>query len=67
MHSAAVRGLTAEKHLAAEFATTWPGYDLDDKTRALLTYDKKSTQHPNMIEDSDVEAMRAADWDERGI
>ena len=39
----------------------------DDKTRALLTYAKKLTQQPNMIEDSDVEAMRAADWDERGI
>jgi len=62
-----VRRLTKDEHLSAEFATTWPQYDLDEKTRALLTYAKKLTQEPSMVEDSDVEDLRAAGWDDRGI
>ncbi len=62
-----MRRLTKDEHLSAEFATTWPQYDLDRKTRALLTYAKKLTEEPNMIEDSDVEVLRAAGWDEQGI
>jgi hypothetical protein len=41
-------------------ATTWPRYDLDLKTRALLSYAKKLTQQPSMVEDSDIEDLRAA-------
>ena len=48
-------------------ATTWPRYDLDLKTWALLSYAKKLTQEPSMMEDSDVEALREAGWDEQGI
>jgi hypothetical protein len=66
MHTAAVRRLTKDEHLTAEFATTWPQYDLDRKTRALLSYAKKLTQEPSMMEDSDVEALREAGWDGRG-
>jgi uncharacterized peroxidase-related enzyme len=67
LHTAAVRRLTKDEHLSAEFATTWPQYDLDEKTRALLTYAKKLTEDPSMVEDSDVDALRSAGWDERGI
>ena len=67
MHTAAVRRLTKDEHLTAEFATTWPTYDLDRKTRALLSYAKKLTQEPSMMEDSDVEDLRSAGWDEQGI
>jgi alkylhydroperoxidase family enzyme len=62
-----VRRLTKDEHLSAEFATAWPQYDLDRKTRALLGYAKKLTQEPNMVEDSDIEELRAAGWDEQGI
>ena len=62
-----MRRLTKDEHLSAEFATTWPQYDLDRKTYALLAYAKKLTQEPNMVEDSDIEDLRAAGWDERGI
>ena len=62
-----MRRLTKDEHLGPEFATTWPTYDLDRKTRSLLSYAKKLTQEPNMVEDSDIEDLRAADWDERGI
>lgn len=62
-----MRRLTKDEHLSAEFATTWPTYDLDAKTHALLAYAKKLTQEPSMVEDSDIEDMRSAGWDERGI
>ena len=62
-----MRRLTKDEHLSAEFATTWPTYDLDVKTRALLAYAKRLTQQPSMVEDSDIEDMRSAGWDERGI
>jgi uncharacterized protein YciW len=32
-----------------------------------LTYAKKLTQEPSMVEDSDVEDLRAAGWGEKGI
>jgi uncharacterized peroxidase-related enzyme len=67
LHAAAVRRLTGDEHLSAEFATTWPTYDLDPKTRALLAYTRKLTQEPSMVEDTDIEELRAAGWDERGI
>ena len=62
-----MRRLTKDEHRSAEFATTWPQYDLDQKTRALLSYAKKLTEEPSMVEDSDVEALRAAGWEEKGI
>lgn len=62
-----MRRLTGDEHLGAEFATTWPTYDLDDKTRALLAYAKKLTEEPSMIEDEDVESLREAGWGEDGI
>lgn len=62
-----MRRLTEDEHLGPEFATTWPEYDLDQKTRALLTYAKKLTQESGMVEDSDIEDLRAAGWNEKGI
>lgn len=62
-----MRRLTKDEHLSAEFAITWPQYDLDEKTHALLAYAKKLTQEPSMVEDSDIEDLRAAGWDEQGI
>lgn len=62
-----MRRLTGDEHLSAEFATNWPTYDLDEKTRALLSYAKKLTEEPSMVEDKDVEALREAGWDEDGI
>lgn len=63
----AVRRLTGDEHINPDFATTWPTYDLDPKTRALLGYTKKLTEMPNMIDGSDIEALRAVGWDEEGI
>jgi alkylhydroperoxidase family enzyme len=62
-----VRRLTKDEHLSAEFATTWPTYELEEKTRALLSYAKKLTEEPSMVEDEDIEDLRGAGWDEKGI
>src|SRR5215218_6692362 len=67
MHTAAVRRLTKVEHLTAAFATTCPTYNLNGKTRALLSYAQKLTHEPSMMEDSDVEDLRSAGWDEQGI
>ena len=62
-----MRRLTKDEHLSAEFATTWPQYALDQKTRALLAYAKKLTESPQLLEDADVDALRSVGWDERAI
>ena len=67
MHTAAVRRLTGNEHLASEFASTWHTYDLDEKTKALLSYAKKLTEAPAMIDDSDIAKLEKAGWDEQGI
>ncbi len=62
-----MRRLTKDEHLGPEFATTWPTYDLDAKTRALLGYAKKLTETPALIDDADIDTLRSAGWDEDGI
>ena len=53
-----MRRLLLDEHLGPEFATTWPEYDLDPKTRALLGYAKKLTERPGQVEDVDIQALR---------
>jgi uncharacterized peroxidase-related enzyme len=67
LHTAAVRRLSGDEHLSPDFATFWPTYELDPKTRALLNYATKLTEAPSMLDDADVEALRAVGWDERAI
>jgi alkylhydroperoxidase family enzyme len=67
MHSTAVRRLTGDEHLSFEFATEWSLYELDDKTRTLLAYVTKVTESPSTIDDTDIDALRSAGWDEDGI
>jgi alkylhydroperoxidase family enzyme len=62
-----LRRLTGLEHLDHEFATTWPTYDLDAKTHALLTYAKRLTETPGFVEDAHFDALRQAGWDGRGI
>ena len=62
-----MRRLTGDEHLSLEFATAWPAYDLDPKTRGLLGYATKLTEAPMLVDDGDVAALRAVGWDERGI
>ncbi len=62
-----MRRLTGDEHLGPEFASTWATYNLDAKTHALLAYAAKLTETPGLIDDADVDALRAVGWDERAI
>ena len=62
-----MRRLTGDEHLGLEFATTWRTYQLDGKTRALLEYAEKLTKAPSEIEDTEVNAVHAAGWNEEAI
>lgn len=59
--------MTGDEHLTGDFATTWPTYELDGPTRALLAYAKKLTEAPGLMEDADVEALRGVGWNDRAI
>ena len=67
MHTAAVRRLTGNEHLSPSFTTTWRTYELDDKTRTLLEYAEKLTEAPGLVQDEDVQLLRAAGWDQQAI
>jgi hypothetical protein len=62
-----VRRLTGDDDLTFEFATTWRTYDLDAETMSLLGYAEKLTKAPGMIDDGDIDALRAAGWSEDAI
>ncbi|MEN8376976.1 MAG: hypothetical protein ABFS34_16230 [Gemmatimonadota bacterium] len=67
MHTAAVRRLTGDEHLSGEFATTWPEYDLDTKTRALLGYAGNLTQTPSFVGEEDIAKLKDAGWSDREV
>ena len=62
-----MRRLTGDEHLSVEFATAWRTYELDEKTRALLTYAEALTKEPAAIGDADIEALHKAGWSEDAI
>jgi len=64
---AAVRRLTGDDHLSDEFATTWSTYELDSKTRALLSYASKLTETPSLVSGEDTRQLANAGWSEKAI
>lgn len=64
---AAVRRLTGDEHLDQEFATTWPEYDLDPQTRALLGFASKLTETPSFVAEKDIGALKESGWNEPAI
>jgi len=62
-----VRRLLGTEHRDSEFATTGREYDLDPKTRALLEYAETLTVEPAAIDDSHIDELTAAGWDDAGI
>jgi uncharacterized peroxidase-related enzyme len=67
LHSAAVRRLTGDDHLGPEFATTWPEYELDEETRALLRYASKLTEAPSLMGPADSDALRQVGWSDEAV
>lgn len=64
---AAVRRLTGDEHLDHEFATTWPTYELDSKTRAVLAFASKLTETPSLVGEEDIGKLENAGWNEKAI
>jgi uncharacterized peroxidase-related enzyme len=62
-----VRRLTGDEHLDHTFATEWPEYDLDPKTRVLLAYASKLTETPSFVDAGDIDRLRDAGWTEPAI
>jgi len=62
-----VRRLTGDEHLDHSFATTWPEYDLDAPTRALLGYASKLTETPSLLDEGDFRRLRDSGWSDRDI
>lgn len=62
-----MRRLTGDEYLQPEFATTWRSYQLDPPTHALLEYAETLTNTPSAIDDTHVEALHHAGWDDDGI
>ena len=46
---------------------TWPDYDLDPETRALLRDAGKLTETPSFVTAKDIAALKEGGWDERAI
>lgn len=59
--------MTGDEHINFEFATTWPEYDLDAKTKALLSYAGKLTEAPSLIDKSNIDSLRENGWNENEI
>jgi alkylhydroperoxidase family enzyme len=53
--------------VSPEFATTWRQYELDDATKALLSYAEKLTKSPHLIADQDIQDLKNADFDDNTI
>lgn len=53
--------------MSHEFATTWPEYELDAKTRALLRYATTLTETPSFVGGDEIESLRSVGWDEAAI
>jgi uncharacterized peroxidase-related enzyme len=49
------------------FARDWRTAGLDSATMALLSYADRLTRDPGAIAQADVDALRAAGWDDRAI
>ncbi|MDX1577641.1 MAG: hypothetical protein R3266_04115 [Gemmatimonadota bacterium] len=62
-----MRRLTGDEHLGPEFATTWPEYEMDVKTRAMLAYASKLTETPSVIGPDHIATLERAGWDDRAI
>ena len=62
-----MRRLTDDAHLGHEFATEWPTYELDEKTRSLLSYANKLTETPALVDKDDIAKLARAGWNDQAI
>ena len=67
LHMEFLRQFGIEKPIGRKLATDWPNAPVDDKVKALLRFADKLTRKPEDFEAADVEAVKAAGWDEAAI
>ncbi|MEE8434759.1 MAG: peroxidase [bacterium] len=59
--------VSKDDHLVYHILRDWRRADLSEGDRAMLTYAEKLTRTPGQVNADDVEALRAAGFDERNI
>jgi uncharacterized peroxidase-related enzyme len=59
--------VTLDEGLSEAIKRDWRSADLTDRERAMLTYVEKLTLAPATVWRDDVEALRAAGFDDTGI
>jgi uncharacterized peroxidase-related enzyme len=66
-HSAALRKLTGDPVLADQLATSHKYAQLDERDRAMLDFAVKLTEESHRCGPDDVDALRAAGWNDEEI
>jgi len=66
-HTAALRKLTKDPDFVDRLATGYKYADLDPRDRAMLDFAVKLTESSDRCSDQDVEALRAAGWNDEEI
>jgi uncharacterized peroxidase-related enzyme len=66
-HGAAVRELSGDPILGEQMVMNYRVADLEPKTRMMLDFAVKLTEAPEIIEEDDREALRAAGFSDRDI
>ena len=66
-HAEFLRRVTLEKELAAALRRDYTQAPLSDADRAMLDYAAKLTRHAWQVTPDDLDRLRAAGFDDRGI
>jgi len=67
LHMEMLRRLGIEKPLSRKLSTDWANAAVDDKVKALFRFADKLTRKPEDVEQSDVDALRAAGWNDAAV
>jgi uncharacterized peroxidase-related enzyme len=67
IHMELLRRFGVEKNLARKLAVDYQHTPVEEKTQALFRFADKLTRTPDDIEESDVDALRKAGWDDPAI
>jgi uncharacterized peroxidase-related enzyme len=66
-HGDDLRQVTGDDKLVQDVKADFEQADLDEKTKALLRFICKVTHEPAGIREADVQTLRDAGWEDKGI
>jgi uncharacterized peroxidase-related enzyme len=66
-HAEFLRLVAVDPELAAAVKKDWRAANLSDRERVMLSYVEKLTRSPAKVWKDDVDALRAAGFDDQGI